>query len=252
MNQHKDNAMLKFKIFFKTFICSILYYTGLIHFYILLVFRKNREYPAVIINYHRFVKNLDNILETHPSVTHRIDDFKKEIRFLNKYFDIRSLDDIVDHINKGEPFTRPTIALTIDDGYKDNFDLMFPVLQEEQIPATVFLSTAAIGTFNMNWYDQFANVLTHTSSKSLQMNGLFDGEIIKLDSLEDKRAAYNCIIEKLKDIDIQQRNQCLSEIEMQLGSVENKQPLMLNWNDIRKMSESNITFGAFLVYCPGF
>jgi len=236
--------MLKLKLFLKSIMCSFLYYTGVLHLYMKWNFLKRGKYPAVIVNYHRFVESLDDIIEVHPSVTHSIEDFKKEIRFLNKYFDIRTMDDVVDSLNNGSEFKRPTIALTVDDGYKDNFDLMFPVLREEKVPATVFLSTAVIGTNNMNWYDYCASMIMHTGSASLQMNGLCGGETLKVITMEDKRCAYNRIIKKLKDIDIEERNQHLKDIETQLGAVTNSQPSMLNWDEIRIMSDAGITFGA--------
>lgn len=236
--------MVKLKLLLKSIICSVLYHTGLLHLYMKWNFLKRGNYPAVIINYHRFVENFDNIIEVHPSATHSIEDFKKEIRFLSKYFDIRSLDDVVNDLKKGSEFRRPTIALTVDDGYKDNFDLMFPVLQERKVPATIFLSTAVIGTDQMNWYDRFASILMNTPSQELQMNGMMEGKLLKLESMNHKRIAYNRIVEYLKNIDIEKRNQCLVEIETQLGPPKINDPLMLNWDEVRTMSQSNISFGA--------
>src|SRR3989338_654665 len=232
------------KSIIKSIFCNGVYYTGLLHVYIKWRFLKRKEYPAVIINYHSFVQNLDNIIETHPSITHLIEDFKKEIRFLEQYFNIRSLDDIVDHLSANRKFTKPTIGLTIDDGYKDNYDLMFPVLKERNIPVTIFLSTAVIGTNLRNWYDRFANILQRTPAAELRMNGLFGCEKFRIRSMAQKRDVYNRVVKKLKNVDIEQRKNYLGQAEEQLGPPGEERPLMLNWNEVRDMARSNITFGA--------
>ena len=103
--------MLQAKMILKSIVCSVLYYTGILHVYLKWFFLKRGEYPVIIINYHRFVKSYDNIIEVHPSVTHSIDDFKKEINFLTKYFDIRPFDNIVSDLTEGKKFTRPTNLL---------------------------------------------------------------------------------------------------------------------------------------------
>lgn len=51
------------------------------------------------------------------------------------------------------------VAVTFDDGYLDNMEYAVPVLEELQVPATVFVST---GTLNQNrelWWDELERLL---------------------------------------------------------------------------------------------
>lgn len=43
------------------------------------------------------------------------------------------------------------VALTFDDGYCDNFTAGFPVLNQQQVPATVYVVTGDIGKSNVIW-----------------------------------------------------------------------------------------------------
>ncbi|MBN2312744.1 MAG: polysaccharide deacetylase family protein [Sedimentisphaerales bacterium] len=50
------------------------------------------------------------------------------------------------HIHNGTPLPSKAIAVTFDDGYRDNYENAYPVLEKYHIPATVFLTTDFIGT----------------------------------------------------------------------------------------------------------
>jgi len=236
--------MKSLKKIIKLFSCRILYHTGLLRLFFKLYIRNKAEFPAVIINYHRFVKNFDNIIETHPSVSHLIDDFRKEIEFLQPYFDIVSFDTVVEALKNNKPFVRPTIAITIDDGFKDNFELLFPILKEKSVPAMIFLSTSVIGTKKRNWVDRLGDVTLDSTKESVHIIDLFGNEALPLGSIADKRLTYNRIVQKLKDVEMNTRDGCIKKIEEQLGFPKEKEPLMLNWDEVRTMSNSNVAFGA--------
>lgn len=49
-------------------------------------------------------------------------------------------------LNKHQALPSRAIVLTFDDGYRDNYDQAFPLLQKHHMVATIFLMTAKIGT----------------------------------------------------------------------------------------------------------
>lgn len=63
-------------------------------------------------------------------------------------FNIVSMDDIYASIHDKKDLPGNPIAITIDDGFRDNYDNAFPVFQELNIPATIFLATGSIGKTN--------------------------------------------------------------------------------------------------------
>ena len=231
-------------VFLKLLVCHFLYYTGLLSVILKYFISKRKSHPFVIINYHRFVHNYDNIIEIHPSVTHLISDFKREIKFLKSYFDIISLDKAINKFQNKEGFDKPTVCITVDDGYKDNYDLLFPVLVEENVTATIFLSTGVIGTDHMNWYDRLAQIILHAPDHPFSVQGLLDEKTFQMNSMRAKRSAYVEIVETLKNMDIRQRDKCLKNIESCLGSPKAVTRIMLNWEEVRKMKEAGIAFGA--------
>jgi peptidoglycan/xylan/chitin deacetylase (PgdA/CDA1 family) len=71
--------------------------------------------------------------------------FEEQMRHLATHYVLMSMEDIVDSIIGGAPLPGGGVAVTIDDGYEGVYTHAFPVLKDYQIPATLFLPTAAIG-----------------------------------------------------------------------------------------------------------
>ncbi|MDK9557679.1 polysaccharide deacetylase family protein [Marinobacter sp. M216] len=53
-----------------------------------------------------------------------------------------------------------SVALTFDDGWKDNFQYAYPILKSENVPATVFLVTRLVDTNDVFWPEKVLKLLT--------------------------------------------------------------------------------------------
>ena len=65
---------------------------------------------------------------------------------LRRYFELVHLDDWLKRAASGAELPRLSCALTFDDGWRDNYEYGFPVLQRYQAPATIFLVSGSIAT----------------------------------------------------------------------------------------------------------
>ena len=54
-----------------------------------------------------------------------------------------------------------TIAITFDDGFKNNYDVAAPILDEHQIPQHLYL-TGYINSTKMFWVDQIEDCINRT------------------------------------------------------------------------------------------
>src|SRR5439155_12896448 len=64
----------------------------------------------------------------------------RHIRFLKEYYRIASLPEALEMVKKGE-VAAPTVVLTFDDGYAENFLGLRAVIEAEGIPVTLFVCT---------------------------------------------------------------------------------------------------------------
>jgi peptidoglycan/xylan/chitin deacetylase (PgdA/CDA1 family) len=79
--------------------------------------------------------------------------FARHCRFFKRHFDVVPLADLVTRLERGEPVDRQ-LAITFDDGYRDNFVNARPVLEDLSLPATFFVVSRWIGSDAWPWWDR--------------------------------------------------------------------------------------------------
>lgn len=109
--------------------------------------------------FHRSLKNRALILAFHrvsdeytDGLTFGTRQFDVLCRFLSKNLKIVSLTEIVERVERGEDVSN-LVALTFDDGYRDNFTFAAPILEKYGLPATMFVVTSFIGSSTVPWWD---------------------------------------------------------------------------------------------------
>lgn len=172
--------------------------------------------------------------------------FRMQILYLKKHFEIISLSEAVERLRNGE-IKRPNAVITFDDGYQNNFDVAFPILSREKIPATIFLTTGLIGTNDTVWHCRLNLALSKTRKPHIEWDGLkFD-----LSTLNLKAKASAAIQDNFKELPHPQLMATVRSIILELGddpdcSIEMGSPYrMLDKKAIDEMATSGlIEFGA--------
>jgi peptidoglycan/xylan/chitin deacetylase (PgdA/CDA1 family) len=78
---------------------------------------------------------------------HRIDPnlFEQHLEYLQNQYNIIHLDVLRDHYQEKIPLPENALFITFDDGWKSNYELT-SIIEEYEIPITIFLSTGFLGT----------------------------------------------------------------------------------------------------------
>lgn len=75
--------------------------------------------------------------------------FRQHMRMLRSGgFELVGLESIRQHLSGERVLPSGAVAVTLDDGFCDNYEKAFPILIEHGIPATVFMVTGALGKDN--------------------------------------------------------------------------------------------------------
>jgi peptidoglycan/xylan/chitin deacetylase (PgdA/CDA1 family) len=87
-----------------------------------------------ILMYHRvFPETLYDQLNVQPEL------FERHIRFLTEHYVCISLTEALQRLRQGR--YRNEVVVTFDDGYLDNLQYAFPILEHYKVPATFFITT---------------------------------------------------------------------------------------------------------------
>jgi peptidoglycan/xylan/chitin deacetylase (PgdA/CDA1 family) len=93
---------------------------------------------ALVLCYHR--------IGARDVLTKPAEDFRREMQTIKRHYECISLGELCRRLLADEPFRRPAVVVTFDDGYRDNFTAAVPILQSIGVPATFFVATGFMST----------------------------------------------------------------------------------------------------------
>jgi peptidoglycan/xylan/chitin deacetylase (PgdA/CDA1 family) len=151
--------MAPYKRKVKDFLGRLVYATGL-HWKLM----RNR---AVIVVFHRVAERGDELSRTTRS-------FRAFCDFFQTYFKVVSVSELLAKLARGEDL-RGHLAITFDDGYRDNKAVAAEELKKRGLPACFFLATGFIGTDHVPWWDAEAGIqsewMTWDDVRALRRDG---------------------------------------------------------------------------------
>ena len=106
------------------------------------VFLPSRVFPrCVILGYHRVA----DVASDPSSLCVSKRRFADHLDCLRRHYNPMSLQGLVEAVSAGE-VPRRGVVVTFDDGYADNLHSARPLLEQYDVPATVFVITGQIGS----------------------------------------------------------------------------------------------------------
>ena len=208
---------------------------------------------AVILAYHRVLRTEDlgeNFVQ--PGMYVLVDVFEKQMRFLKDAFEVVPLSELLARWRTGAWDTGTAYcAITFDDGWLDNYLYAYPILRRYQIPATVFLPTAFVGTPARFWWDELSHVLRRW--RVARAGGQVQDELGPLSAqypwLAQLREApteerLDGIVEKFKSVSEREIHEWLDTARGALGVKAPDRRALVNWQEVEEMSASGISFGS--------
>jgi peptidoglycan/xylan/chitin deacetylase (PgdA/CDA1 family)/CelD/BcsL family acetyltransferase involved in cellulose biosynthesis len=207
---------------------------------------QQRTLPACqIFLYHRVNDDRDPFLPSLP-----VEEFRRQMEYIAKNFHVVTLNDIAEG-RIGNEKSKYSVAITFDDGYRDNFTSAFPILKELGIPATIYLATGYVGTSRIPWYDEICLAFKLTVRTQFQP-ARTDAPAGSMTTQAERLALLDRVLDWLRELDDETRRQAMPEIFRALGvpaslALPN---YMLGWDEIKQMKAHNIEFGAHTVSHP--
>jgi peptidoglycan/xylan/chitin deacetylase (PgdA/CDA1 family) len=201
--------------------------------------RLTRRVPRVLL-YHRF---------SETAQAGRVDraTLVRQLRELRGRFNVVPLVDIARRLRDGDPLPEDAVAITVDDGYRDFYEVAFPVLQELRLPATLFVVTDFLDGESWLWPDVADYVLRRTRRRRgeiLEAIGLGDADSPDL----DPAWAWSRIVEHAVRLPEARRRALLLALSEAGGVALARTPpegyRALTWQQLREVAARGIDVGG--------
>jgi peptidoglycan/xylan/chitin deacetylase (PgdA/CDA1 family) len=243
----------------KLIFSAIVFYSGALAVYHFAKKIFNAEGKFVILTYHRVLDDDEKMKAvTQPGMCVTRSSFDKQMKFLSRHYRILSFGQLVKLIKDGSPIPHQSAVVTFDDGWYDNYTNAFPVLTKYKIPAIIFIGTDMIETGQIPAFIEVSMMLGEASlwpQKAVEIfrnvvreNNLqrsnpklddYRMNLIDKDSTFFMRTLMLLDTKYIKIIADEMRNTRTANY----GKSGN-QRWMMNWNEIKEMSQHGIDFGS--------
>ena len=121
---------------------------------------RTRSDSLLVMMYHRVLPpNHADRGSEQPGMFVSPDTLALHLSLLKQYFEIVHLDDWLRRVGAGQPVPARAAVITFDDGWRDNYDHAWPVLQAAGVPSTIYLVTDLVGTRYSFWPNTLARSL---------------------------------------------------------------------------------------------
>ncbi|HVX67448.1 MAG TPA: polysaccharide deacetylase family protein [Bryobacteraceae bacterium] len=152
----------------------------------------------------------------------------RRCRHLRQFYRPVSLSEAAQAWREGRPLPANAVAVTVDDGYRDFYDIAYPVFRAHEIPAIVYLVTDFMDGKLWLWPDRLRYALEHAGPRAAVHARDLAAETKSMPDRE-RRRFMDGLLELL-------------DVRIPASPPEEYAPL--TWDSVREMAAHGIEFGA--------
>ena len=198
---------------------------------------------------------LHHIIEKNPNGIPTNEDLKVSPTFLERIIlsykvkgvDFISLDELSVLLSSAQKPKHPFIAITIDDGYLDNYTYALPIFERYHIPFAIFVATDFIDKKAILWWDSIEDLILHNTIIKTE-NGIYP-----CNTFQERWDTFRILREKILQLDQIQLSKSLNQIFSNyiIDWYEPIREKAMNWDQIKELSQHPLcTIGGHTVSHP--
>jgi peptidoglycan/xylan/chitin deacetylase (PgdA/CDA1 family) len=202
----------------------------------------------VVLNYHRIgngsVSEFDRGVYSARAAT-----FENQLKFIRKECELITPDDIKDLPRR----SRDTyVMITFDDGYRDNYELAFPILKSYNQKALFFIATGFVDRPKVAWWDDIAWMVRTSGAKKVGPTSMLP-MCINFDRPQ-RQTAIESLLSVYKKLPPDATEAYLDEIASETDTgrcpKEMARDMWLTWDMVVKMRREGMLIGGHTVHHP--
>ncbi len=201
------------------------------------------DQPHIVLLYHRI-----NDLKDDPQLLSvSLKNFEAHIKYLKNNFLIERFE----NLGQGK---KPSVAITFDDGYEDNYLNALPLLEKYNVPATFFITSNYLVSNKEFWWDEIERlILKNKYQNDIYLNINNIKIIFRLKTNADRLNTYGKLHLICKELTPENIDKILTEIRHKMGisEVGRKTHRAMCISQLKKLaSHPLVTIGAHTLSHP--
>lgn len=206
-------------------------------------FRLAHRNRALILTYHRF--SADGANQTVAE-----SQFRWQLQYLTSRYHVVPLQQIA----AGQSLPPRAVAITIDDGYRDAYEIAFPLLKKFGLPATLFVVTDFLDGRIWLWPDKVRWMFAHTSLNEVVIHSMQPVQRFQLNDETSRRHAAAEMNERLKSLPEPMKEIEISRLarllKVSLPSRPTAEYAPVTWDEACEMDRAGVEIGSHTVTHP--
>jgi peptidoglycan/xylan/chitin deacetylase (PgdA/CDA1 family) len=202
----------------------------------------------VVLNYHRVGDHRGQPWD-HTLWNADAESFDAQLATLAKHAEVVSGEDAQRCARENRRGRR--VMLTFDDGYRDNYEIAYPLLRQHGLPATFFPATGFIDGGGPAWWDELAWMVRHARHDRVAAGGLLEHA---LHVGPERDHAIAALTEHYKSLADDQTEPFLERVAALTGAgrCERSQSAQqwMTWDMLREMRAGGMDVGGHTVSHP--
>lgn len=206
----------------------------------------SRNHPRILM-YHRFSK------VPKPGFVSR-EQLRWQLGYIQRYFNPMTLKDLTRAVHEHGHVPKHAIIVTIDDGYRDFYEVAWPVFREVGVPATLFATTGFVNGDLWLWPDKVRWLLNQTRCiPEVLTCGPITLEVGELNE-ETRNEYWARLIEFFLSIPDDEKhaliNSLAGKLDVEIPDTAPEPFAAVTWHHLREMQESGLEVGGHTVTHP--
>jgi len=197
---------------------------------------------AAILTFHRFAGG-----EGGTRRGLRVERLDEYMCYLVRHFRVVSLDEL--EFDLRHNLVRPsTVAVTVDDGYRDVFTLAAPVFRRYRIPASLFVVSDFVGGGRWIWTDRFRFVFDQAPRGRVDVHHRGSAYAVEIRDERDRHATEFGWRERAKGMSVAERDDLLDafahawRIEIPMEPAPEYRPM--SWAELHELASEGFDIGG--------
>ena len=215
---------------------------------------------VLILSYHRILPRTELRRRYVQPAMYVLDNvFDMHLQFLQERFKVLTLAELVERWRKKIwDWRQRYCVITFDDGWLDNYLYAYPLLKKYGLPATIFLPTDFIGTYDWFWTEKLFYLIEHVCSANVTSasKAAFWSQIVRVlggsgyalstsnTVYENMKHNFDQIVEQCKQLPFDTVKQLISNLSELVEIKFPEERAVVNWDEVALMSKDGISFGS--------